>query len=105
MTAPHRTHRADGNQAEIVLALRACGWTVAVLSQVGNGMPDLMVGCCGIDVWMEVKQPGEALRMSQTDWHRKWRGSPVFVVTSVDDAVRVVNSEIKRRCWSRGGGT
>lgn len=39
--------RTDGNQAEIVRALRSAGATVQTLHTVGKGCPDLVVGFRG----------------------------------------------------------
>jgi len=91
----NRTHRADGNQAEIVDALRQIGCRVQSLSQVGNGCPDLLV--CGPGntlLLMEVKQESGKLRAKQVIFAQDW---PVYVVRSVDEAIAAVNKAVRRR--------
>ena len=36
--------RTDGNQSEIVKALRKLGYSVLVMSSMGGGAPDICVG-------------------------------------------------------------
>lgn len=89
----NRKRRKDGNQDEIVAALRKAGRFVEVLSDVGRGVPDLLVSWRGGDPWggtmllMEVKMPGEKLTDDQIDWHLKWRGPAVAVVRSAAEAL------------------
>ena len=85
--------RVDGNQAEIVAALRRAGCSVAITSGVGHGFPDLVVGV-GVEdeartLLMEVKRPGERLTPDEARWHDAWRGH-VAIVYSIDDALRSV---------------
>ena len=87
-----RASKVDANQAEIVAAFRRLGASVALLHRVGEGVPDLLVGCRGVDRLVEVKDgtlPPSArqLNPSQVAWHRDWRGCKPFVVTSVDDVI------------------
>ena len=93
----HRTHRADGNQSEIVRALRDTGHSVVVLSQVGGGRPDLLVGRAGVMLLMEVKVPGEYPTTEQLLWHRSHDGLRVVTVTSVAEAIAAMNSVIAKR--------
>lgn len=79
--------KVDANQAEIVAALRAAGRFVEVLSDVGRGVPDLLVAWNGKCLLMEVKMPKQKLTPDQLDWHRKWRGPAVAVVRSVAEAL------------------
>ena len=79
-------YRADHNQAEIVRQLRDCGCSVQVLSQVGNGFPDLLVGFRGVNYLIEVKDVGYDLSEKQIVWHALWQGQ-VAVVRSFDCAV------------------
>ena len=85
-------HRTDKNQAEIVRALRSVGATVLDLSMVGGGCPDLVVGIFGKDHKMEIKNPDARgkLRTSQIIFQEYWKGSPVHVVETPDDALRVI---------------
>lgn len=48
-------HRADKNQQDIVDELRDLGISVLILSQVGGGCPDLLIGHRGKNYLIEVK--------------------------------------------------
>ena len=58
---PH-PRRKDSNQDIIVEALRHIGCSVYILSGVGHGCPDLLVGDCWqeepVNILLEVKQFG-----------------------------------------------
>ena len=70
----------DANEAEIVGLLNAIpGVTVAKLSQVGGGVPDLLVGHRGRNFLFEIKDPnkppsGRKLTPAQVKFHDTWRG-------------------------------
>jgi Holliday junction resolvase len=83
-------HRADKNQLEIVKALREIGASVLVLSQVGFGAPDLLLGWQGKNILIEVKSKNGKLSKSQKDWIFDWRGR-VEVVRSIEDVIRIIN--------------
>ena len=96
----YRTAKRDANHAAIVAALRAVGCSVLELHAVGGGCPDLLVGSRGWDYLLEVKIPGyERIRQSpkhretlarQAEFRGAWRGHPVSVVTSLDEALAAV---------------
>lgn len=71
----------DANQAEVVRALRAAGCTVVSLHRVGDGCPDLLVGCKGRNYALEVKVDGRGLNGKQKGWHRAWAGQRAVVTT------------------------
>ena len=83
-----RTHRADETQAGIVKALRKCGASVVVLSQVGSGVPDLLVAFRGQTKLLEVvgveklkKYPKtKGLSPAQVKFHRGWNGHRILIV-------------------------
>lgn len=86
-----RAAKVDGNQPEIVKALRAVGATVRDLSGVGQGCPDLLVGYRGRNVLIEVKDPSQPpnkrkLTPDQAEFHALWRGQ-VIVVESPEAAI------------------
>lgn len=83
--------RVDTNHAEIVQALRRAGAAVQSLADVGQGVPDLLVGLRGENFLLEVKQPGRRgeLRVNQVEWHNAWRGQ-CAVVRTVDEALQAV---------------
>jgi hypothetical protein len=79
--------RADGNQAEIVAALKRIGASVHDTHRVGDGFPDLVVGYRGATGLLELKLPGRDLEPHQGDWHAAWRGAPVLVARTVEEAI------------------
>ncbi|HYF24100.1 MAG TPA: hypothetical protein VD931_00025 [Baekduia sp.] len=89
-----RAARTDGNHAEIRDTLRACGCSVADLSHVGGGVPDLLVGLRGRSYCIEVKNgalPPSRRRLTPDEeaWRAAWRGH-YAVVETVDEALAVV---------------
>ena len=46
--------RVDSNQPEIVATLRGMGCSVQHLHAVGKGVPDLLVGCRGVNLLVAV---------------------------------------------------
>jgi|HubBroStandDraft_4_1064222.scaffolds.fasta_scaffold59974_3 hypothetical protein len=99
MIGQHRK-RVDANQPEIVDALRACGMSVLSLAAVGKGCPDLLIGWRGRNILLEVKDgskppSGRQLTDDEKDFRDSWRGS-VFLVESVEQAVRICEEEASR---------
>lgn len=82
--------RKDKNHAQIVDALKAFGATVADTSALGGGIPDLLVGYKGVNVWIEVKDGQGSLTDDQVEFSARWRGASVKVCRTVDDALRAV---------------
>ena len=78
--------KTDANQKAIVAVLRKAGASVQILSIVGRGFPDLLVGYRGINYLMEVKSLKGKLNNLQLDWMGKWRGQKCIVHT-VDHAL------------------
>jgi hypothetical protein len=89
--------RADGNHAEIVAALKRIGASVADTHRVGGGFPDAVVGFRGLTTLLELKLPGRDLEPHQRDWHAVWRGSPVLVAHTVDEAIGELLHASRRR--------
>ena len=56
-----RRARVDANHAQIVQALRSCGWTVLDTSRLGRGFPDLLAARGGRVELIEVKDGEKAL--------------------------------------------
>ena len=83
-------NRADNNQKEIVDALRGIGASVLVLSQVGGGCPDLLVGYRGKEYLLEIKAKNGDLSDSQKEFFDNWQGRP-YIVRSVDEALELLN--------------
>jgi hypothetical protein len=89
--------RADGNQPEIVAALRAAGAVVQPLHTVGSGVPDLLVATKTRTFVMEIKDPTKPksdrkLTPAQQKWHDMWIGEK-HVVETVEEALAVLNME------------
>ncbi len=95
-----RAHKVDGNQRKIVATLRAAGASVQILSSVGQGVPDLLVGLIdrrlgdGRNLLMEVKdgsKPPSARELTpdEADWHHAWLG-PVVVVKNEEEALYAI---------------
>lgn len=96
MPTRHAPRRVDANQKAIVAALRKAGGsriTVVSSADLGQGFPDLILGID--DRWIylaEVKDGAKApsaqrLTDPQIDFIAKWRGRPVVLFYSVDQAV------------------
>ena len=81
--------RIDGNQKEIVKALRGVGASVQSMARLGKGAPDLLVGYGGQNWLMEVKADKGMLRALQAVWLSNWRGR-VAVVRSTADALALI---------------
>lgn len=86
--------KVDANQAQIVEALRAIGCSVQILSDVGGGVPDLLVGTgypngAPRNYLLEVKGEHGRQTIDQVDWHDAWRGQ-YAIVRSAEEAIRVV---------------
>lgn len=107
-----RPTRVDENQRAIVRALEGVGCTVEILSAVGKGCPDLLVGVRGRTILLEVKRDEKAARINdatrkrQREWVARWRGGIVATVTSPESAVAAViylETTSKDAPGSRGG--
>lgn len=90
-----RGGKPDANQAEVVNGLRSVGASVAIISQVGHGCPDLLVGYRMETHLLEVKdgrKPPSARRLTPLEeaWHRNWHGRRVAVVECLEDALLAV---------------
>lgn len=85
-------HRRDLNHKSVVDALKGCGCSVRDCSQIGDaGGPDILIGCCGRDYQAEIKSDNGELSKDQIDFIEAWRGEPIVVLWSADDAIRWVN--------------
>lgn len=89
-----RAAKVDKNQKEIVEALRKIGCTVQILSSVGKGCPDILVGYRSKNHLIEIKdgkasKADQVLTPDQVKWHNDWNGQ-VDIARSVDDAIKIV---------------
>lgn len=90
-----RAARTDKNHTAVMTALCGMGCSVQSLAATGAGVPDLLVGYRGRTYLVEVKDGDKSasrrkLTAVQERWHRWWRGMPVVVVKSPDEAIEAV---------------
>ena len=77
------------------------GFSVADISQVGNGIPDLLIGKHGLMMFFECKSPkgrleaAQRLRSSQSKFALSWKGGKVIVAYSAADAATEFDRELK----------
>lgn len=98
-----RAGRVDANQAETVKALRDAGMSVCILSSMGKGVPDLLVGWRGLNCLLELKDgskppSAQVLTKDEQDWHGAWAGQ-LRTVRTPEEAVLVVIDH-----WQQLGG-
>lgn len=87
--------RVDANQKAIVKALRDIGCSVAILSSLGHGVADLLVGRNGVNLLLEVKSDDkQKLTPAETKFAEAWRGQLERVET-VEYAVLYVLQKTK----------
>ena len=91
-----RAAKVDANHRQIRTALRQVGWTVHDLSGAGNGIPDLLCLKAGRVAFVEVKDGSKVpsarkLTPDQVALHEAFTaaGTPVHIVTSVEEAIRL----------------
>lgn len=88
--------RIDRNQPQIVSNLRRIGATVQILSMVGKGCPDILVGFKGTNYLFELKDGEKPKSKKQLTEDEKvffdtWRGQ-VHKVESIDEILAVLDS-------------
>lgn len=93
--------RRDANHAEIRDGLRRMGWTVYDAGSVGGDFPDLVVGAAGLTLLVEVKASGGRLSEGQAAFAADWRGGPVIVARSLDDAILQIGESIRGNQWRK----
>jgi len=88
--------RIDSNQNDIVKILRKLGASVQILSNVGKGCPDLLIGLNGNNYLIEVKD-GEKSPSQQklTDCEQSffysWKGQ-ACIINSMQSAIDFIAS-------------
>jgi hypothetical protein len=92
--------RKDANHNTIADLFTAAGCSVADTSQLGKGFPDMVVGLCGINVLVEVKDGGKVpskqkLTEDEFKFFQSWRGW-VAVVRDDKDALSII-SQMKQQ--------
>ena len=97
----------DSNHASVVARFRALGCSVGVMESGTAGWPDLLVGRCGIDQQVEVKDGAKApsaRRMSdaQLEHQESWRGRRPVLVECPEDVDAVVARMVRDSVTLRG---
>jgi hypothetical protein len=89
-----RAAKVDATHDAIVTALRAAGASVQSLAPVGKGCPDALVGYRGITYTIEFKagRTSKTVKAAQDKWHSEWRGQPVAIAFTPDDALRAIGA-------------
>lgn len=87
--------RRDDNHNELVGVFRALGCTVFETDRVGEGFPDVVVGCIGVNHLVEIKNPGTdygraGLNQKQKLFNDPWRGEKVVAVWTQDEVTALV---------------
>lgn len=95
-----RAGRTDANQTAVVQALRNLGCSVAITSGAGNGLPDLLVGIHGETFLLELKDgdkvpSAKKLTPAEQFFVDNWKGRPVKIIESPEEAVNYVIAEIR----------
>jgi len=93
--------RVDANHAEVRSALRAAGWIVVDCARIGSGFPDLLIAKGGHILMIEIKDGAKAksaqrLTDDEVQFHALMRaaGVTVHIVTSIDDALALLQREL-----------
>ena len=81
--------RRDSNEPPIVQALRGHGAIV----KLQDKPLDLIVGYQSVTHLIEVKMPGAKLTPDQIEFIDTWRGGPVHIVESVEDAMDAIRNK------------
>lgn len=95
--------KKDTTHKAIADGLKACGFSVADTSRLGDDFPDLVIGKFGFDAKVECKsdkkihkQKGDGLSDGQKSFKDQWKGAPVIVAQTVEDVLFNFNMLVKR---------
>jgi len=88
-----RAAKIDDNQNEVVALFRKLGWSVQILSAVGCGCTDIVIGKNLVNIMVEIKDGDKPpskrkLTPDQLVWHSEWRGL-VLIVENIDDVIKI----------------
>lgn len=91
--------RIDDNQREIVKTFRGLGASVQILSDLGKGCPDLLIGIFGKNYLIEVKNgnkppSGQRLTEKEQIFFDGWKGQ-VCMIKSIAEAISFINNITK----------
>ncbi|HET7099601.1 MAG TPA: hypothetical protein VFJ52_00505 [Terriglobia bacterium] len=90
----HYARKQDSNARVVIDAFEAAGCSVLVITSTRPGCPDLAVGVSGRTHLVEVKPDVNVtarrnLRPTQVAFADSWRGGPVHVVRSANEAFQL----------------
>ena len=98
--------RVDANQPAIVKKFRELGCSVAILSSVGKGLPDILISKrigtpdqYNMENWsalVEIKdgskcQSQRKLTPLEDAFHKSWQGE-IYIISSEQEAIDLINS-------------
>jgi Holliday junction resolvase len=90
-----RHGRVDKNQKQIVQELRQLGFSVAHISDIGKGLPDIIVGKNGINVLIEIKLNWtKKLKPLEEKFFLEWKGQ-VNIATSAEEVLQIFDKSKK----------
>ena len=83
--------RTDTNQTSLVRLFRSLGLSVAIISDLGKGMPDLIISNKRSNVLIEVKDGSKPpsqrkLTVDEQIFHDNWQG-PLHIISSEQEAI------------------
>lgn len=89
--------KVDGNQREIVAALRKAGAVVHSTAQLGGGFPDVFCNFRGRIFGFEIKDPKHApsdrkLTDMEQAFHDNWNrsGQTIYVIETAEQALEIM---------------
>jgi hypothetical protein len=90
-----RAARVDSNQKKIVDALRRCGASVLITSQLKNCF-DILVGYKGVNYIVEIKDGDKPisqrkLTKGEQKFCDEWQGGKYYVIESIEQALKMIN--------------
>jgi hypothetical protein len=90
----YQIRRVDDNQKAIVNVLRGLGASVQILSEVGRGCPDILVGIFGQNILVELKdgsKPPSAQKLTRYEqiFFDAWKGQ-VCIINSEQEAIDLI---------------
>lgn len=85
--------KRDANHTEIIDTLRSCGVAVYDTASIGNGFPDLVAWASNGWHLIEIKNKKtgygkRGLNPIQRKWAEQWKGGPIILIHSIDEATR-----------------
>lgn len=92
---PRYAARRDTTHADIRDGLRKAGFSVFDAGGVGGDFPDLVVGAHGFTFMFEAKSPNGKPSDGQSRFAADWRGGPIAVVYSLEQALAVIIKHVR----------